>query len=94
MVGTARSNHMRDITSSRASGNHRRRPSATTLTDDPRVIKFFADAFDADRLVLGTDAPRVRAGEWANRVKAVPGLDDRQLQGVLNDTAASLGIGE
>ena len=64
----------------------------TTLTDDPRVIKFFADEFGADRLVLGTDAPRVRAGEWAKRVKAVP-LDDQQLQGVLNDTAASLGIG-
>ncbi|MEW2505541.1 amidohydrolase family protein [Amycolatopsis sp. NPDC047767] len=66
----------------------------TTLTDDPAAIKFFADSFGADRLVLGTDAPRVRAGDWANRIKAVPGFDEQQLRGVLNDTAASLGIGK
>ncbi|MFF4595965.1 amidohydrolase family protein [Amycolatopsis sp. CA-161197] len=65
----------------------------TTLTDDPAAIKLFADSFGADRLVLGTDAPRVRAGDWADRIKAVPGLDDHQLRAVLNDTAASLGIG-
>jgi 6-methylsalicylate decarboxylase len=62
----------------------------TTLTDDPAAIKFFIDSLGADRLVLGTDAPRVRAGDWAARVKAVPGLDAEQMQSVLAGTAASL----
>jgi predicted TIM-barrel fold metal-dependent hydrolase len=62
----------------------------TTLTDDPAVIEFFADSVGADRLVLGTDAPRVRAGDWAARIKAVRGLNPAQMQSILADTAASL----
>ncbi len=64
----------------------------TTLTDDPAAIRLFADTFGADRLVLGTDAPRVRAGDWVDRIRAVP-LGERALRAVFHDTAASLGIG-
>jgi aminocarboxymuconate-semialdehyde decarboxylase len=64
----------------------------TTLTDDAAAIRFFADSVGADRLVLGTDAPRVRAGDWAARVKAVPGFSAGQMQSILAGTAISLGI--
>jgi aminocarboxymuconate-semialdehyde decarboxylase len=64
----------------------------TTLTDDPAVIKFFADSVGVDRLVLGTDAPRVRAGDWADRIKLVRGFSADEMQSILGDTAVSLGI--
>jgi predicted TIM-barrel fold metal-dependent hydrolase len=64
----------------------------TTLTDDAAAIEFFAATVGADRLVLGTDAPRVRAGDWAARIKAVTAFSSAQLHAILAGTASSLGI--
>ncbi|MFI5612620.1 hypothetical protein [Amycolatopsis sp. NPDC051903] len=57
------------------------------------MIRFFADTFGPSQLVLGTDAPRVRAGDWASRVATVPGLSDAERNGIMHSTAESLGIG-
>lgn len=65
----------------------------TALSDDPRVIEFFLDAIGVEQLVLGTDSPRVRAGDWISRVKAVPGLDAHALTAVLSGNAEKIGIG-
>ena len=65
----------------------------TALSDDPRVIQFFLDTIGVERLVLGTDAPRVRTGDWIARVNKVPGLTGDALEAVMSGNAASLGLG-
>ncbi|WP_433297097.1 amidohydrolase family protein [Pseudonocardia sp. CA-142604] len=62
----------------------------TTLTDDPDVYRFMIDKLGADRLVLGTDAPRVTATDWIARVRAVPGFDTAEMDGVLGGNARSV----
>ena len=62
----------------------------TTLTDDPAVYRFMIDTLGADRLVLGTDAPRVTATDWITRVRAVPGLETADMDGVLGGNVRSL----
>ncbi|GAA3112570.1 amidohydrolase family protein [Pseudonocardia yunnanensis] len=62
----------------------------TTLTDDPGAYRFMIDTFGADRLVLGTDAPRVTATDWMNRVRAVPGIEAADMEGVLGGNASSV----
>ncbi|MGM0931086.1 MAG: amidohydrolase family protein [Actinomycetota bacterium] len=45
----------------------------TTLSDDPKVLRFVADVVGLDRLVLGTDSPRVGVKDWIERTRN--GLD-------------------
>ncbi|WP_156935130.1 amidohydrolase family protein [Pseudonocardia spinosispora] len=60
----------------------------TSLTDDPQVYRFMVDSLGADRLVLGTDAPRVTATDWIGRVRtATAGLGAADLERVLGGTA-------
>ena len=59
----------------------------TTLTDDPDVYRFMMQSLGADRLVLGTDAPRVTATDWIGRLRSASGLGDAELKRVLGGTA-------
>lgn len=60
----------------------------TSLTDDPQVYRFMLESMGADRLVLGTDAPRVTATDWIGRLRtASAGLGTTDLERVLGGTA-------
>jgi aminocarboxymuconate-semialdehyde decarboxylase len=59
----------------------------TTLTDDPHVYRLLGDTLGTDRLVLGTDAPRVTTTDWVGRVRDALGADAPGLDGVLGGTA-------
>ncbi|MGM0931071.1 MAG: amidohydrolase family protein [Actinomycetota bacterium] len=41
----------------------------TTLSDDPNVLRFVAAGVGVDRIVLGTDAPRVGVADWLERTE-------------------------
>jgi predicted TIM-barrel fold metal-dependent hydrolase len=59
----------------------------TTLTDDPGPFRFVAEAVGVERLVLGTDAPRVAVADWIAAVRAMPGLAAADAERVLGLTA-------
>jgi aminocarboxymuconate-semialdehyde decarboxylase len=62
----------------------------TSLDDDPESFLLAARVFGVDRLVLGTDSPRVTTGEIVGYLRGVPGVADGDLDGVLGDTARGL----
>lgn len=59
----------------------------TSLTDDPLVYKFMAEWIGTERIVLGTDSPRVTPTDWIARVKAIPGIGGADLERILGGTA-------
>ncbi|UOZ03454.1 amidohydrolase family protein [Amycolatopsis sp. WQ 127309] len=59
----------------------------TTLSDDPRVIRFMVDAVGIDQLVFGSDAPKVTATDWIGRMKKTRLFGDDDLGKLLGGTA-------
>lgn len=62
----------------------------TSLDDDPESFRVAERVFGVDRLVLGTDSPRVTCGEIVNYLRGVPGLEGEALDGVLGGTSRRL----
>jgi aminocarboxymuconate-semialdehyde decarboxylase len=62
----------------------------TALSDDPRPQRYLIEALGLDRLVLGTDAPRVSPEDWIGKVRA--GLAVGEVEPVLGGNAAALGL--
>jgi len=60
----------------------------TALSDDPGPLRYLIDRVGAGRIVLGTDAPRVRAADWIGAVR--DGLGEAEAEAILGATAADL----
>lgn len=59
----------------------------TSLDDDPESLRAAARVFGVDRIVLGTDSPRVTCGEIVGYLRGVPGLASVELDGILGETS-------
>lgn len=62
----------------------------TTLTDDPVVLRSAAEVFGKDRIVFGSDAPRVEAGEAMERIRKAMAPSPEDWNAIRGATAAPL----
>jgi predicted TIM-barrel fold metal-dependent hydrolase len=58
----------------------------TAHSDDPRPQRYLIETVGVDRLVLGTDGPRVKPADWIAKIRAGLAADEVEL--VLGRTAA------
>lgn len=65
----------------------------TTLTDDPAVLEFAVKAIGADKLVIGTDAPRVEPAAWLQAITTGLAITGADIDAIQHRTArAELGL--